>query len=73
MSAEPPIIKALPTAIGQLCACGTPVVRRENSREQPNRNGRGFYYVWWLECPKCKAPILLEKGKQSVDPKNSTR
>jgi len=49
--------------VGDPCRhCQTPVVHREHDTPPKSRKG-GYYYSWWLGCPKCSAAYFSESAK----------
>lgn len=60
------------TEIGQPCRhCGTPVEKREHLGKRKKRNKGGYYFLWWLGCPKCHAIYMVEAAKQYYDDKDA--
>jgi len=52
------------TQAGQPCwKCGTPVVK-QTARRRPNR---GYYYEYYLWCPKCQATYEVEEARRLVE------
>src|SRR5437867_1169466 len=43
--------------------CSTPVIKQK-SRKRPNR---GYYYEYYLWCPKCQATYEVEEAKRFVE------
>jgi hypothetical protein len=53
------------TEIGQACRhCDTPVIKRDHGNKIPQRNKGGYWFEWWLACPKCSAVYFLESAKR---------
>jgi hypothetical protein len=51
------------TREGQRCRkCQTPVVRQTHL-EPPEPYVGGYYFEWWLLCPKCRVVYLQEEAK----------
>lgn len=60
--AKPDVAKVV--AVGQPCRkCGTPVKRRSHNKP-PKDNGGGYYFEWWLRCPRCRALYMVEAAKR---------
>jgi ribonuclease HI len=52
------------TQPGQPCwKCGTPVLK-QTARKRPNR---GYYFEYYLWCPKCQATYEVEEAKRFVE------
>jgi ribonuclease HI len=52
------------TEEGQPCwKCATPVIKQK-SRKRPNR---GYYYEYYLWCPKCQATYEVEAAKRFIE------
>src|ERR1700721_1658008 len=52
------------TEVGQPCRHrGTPVERRTHIKP-PEPTPSGFYFEWWLKCPKCKSIYVVESAKR---------
>lgn len=52
------------TEAGQPCwKCSTPVVKQK-ARRKP---GRGYYYEYYLYCPKCQATYEVEAAKRFIE------
>ncbi len=56
------------TEIGQACRhCGTAVERRQHKRTWRKYKRGGYYFEWWLACPKCHAIYHQEIAKRLFD------
>jgi formamidopyrimidine-DNA glycosylase len=52
------------TQEGQLCwKCSTPVIKQK-ARKRPQR---GYYYEYYLWCPKCQATYEVEAAKRLIE------
>ncbi len=53
------------TEVGQACRhCGTAVIRAEHPKTWRKYKRGGYYFEWWLKCPKCKAIYHQEIAKR---------
>jgi hypothetical protein len=60
------------TEAGQACRhCQTSVIRQEHrdlaEKLKGKQNRGGFYYLWWLKCPRCKALYMIDTAKRYYD------
>lgn len=62
--ADPVVPRERLTDAGQPCwQCATPLIK-QTSTKKPKR---GYYYEFYLTCPKCKATYRVEDAKRFID------
>lgn len=53
---------------GELCRkCSTPVEKKIPSRKKKKKNKAGFYYEYYLICPKCETVYMPETAKKEIE------